>query len=151
MLLPVKPHTFGFSQKSRNGRLSYLLLLDTTFPGHLSWSCGRILSVVAAHSLERSSVGWLLALMALANRSFLLKRTLLDSTKNRGTGDSPTRCFWTQLFWISCIDPEVGFYPLSMLILLEEHQLVDFLHWWHQEISPSCRTGRFWIQLIVQQ
>ena len=80
-----------------------------------------------------------------------VKPHTLDSTKNLGMGDSPTCCFWTQLFLVICLDPAVGFYPLLLHILWKYHQLVDYLHWWRWQIAPSYWNGRFWIRPKIEE
>ena len=92
------------------------------------------------HNVDRVT-----AFLALDNCSFLSNQILLDSAKNWGTGDSTTRCLWAQLRRVNCLHPEVGSYPFSLHILLEEHQLVDSLHWWRHKSALSLWTKRFWI------
>ena len=119
---------------------------------HRSFSTFSIfLLVFGSMTFITHAVYRFLALVAPAKLSFLSDRTLLDSTKNHGTGDSPTNCFWTQLLRVSCLDPVLGFYPLLLNIMWVNNQLVYSLHFWHSKISHSCQTGRFWIILIVQR
>ena len=75
------------------------------------------LLILGSMSFRTHASGRFPALVASEKSSFPLKRTPLDSTKNRGMGDSPTRCFWKQLTRVSCLDPAVGFYPLLLQIL----------------------------------
>ena len=78
------------------------------------------LLVIGSISFRTQAADRFPALVESKKGSFLSNRTILDSTKNRGTGDSPTRCFWTQLLWFSCLDPSVVFYLLFLHILWEE-------------------------------
>ena len=94
---------------------------------------------------EEHQLGRFPELTTSAKHYFLLNRMILDSTKNWGTWDSPTYYFWTQLIWVSCLDPTVRFYPLLLHIIWEEHQLVGSLHWWRRKSSPFYQTVPFCI------
>ena len=76
--------------------------------------------------------------MVLAKCSFPSNWTIWGSIENRGTGDSPTCCFCKQLIRVSFLGPSVLYYPLLIHILWQEHQLVDYLHWWYRQSAPSC-------------
>ena len=91
--------------------------LVTTSKGHSFATFSPFLLVIGSMAFRTYSVDRFPSLVESANPSLVSNRTILYSTENRGTGDSPTCCFWAQLRWVSCISLAVGYYQLLLCII----------------------------------